>query len=189
MNDNVDRAAEDRADVEAMLAAQAGRLEPFEGLVRRHQQPLVNFFRRLCVDSSSDVQDMAQLTLVRLFQHRARYRPTARFTTFLYTVARNVFIDAMRRRNRGRELVEDLVHETPGSDDGGMGRMRLRMDVREGLLQLSEKLRCVVVLAVYRGMRYEEIAEVLGIPVGTVKSRMFQAMEQLKEILSDLDGR
>jgi RNA polymerase sigma-70 factor (ECF subfamily) len=169
---------------EALMAEiQAGRQHAFEALVRRHQQPLLNFFRRLGV--YTDGEDLVQETFVRLFRYRERYRPSAKFTTFLYTVARHVRIDLARKQGRLRLLQERVQQEFPAADDGGVAACQRGLDVDALLERLPEKLRSVVVLNIYQGLRYEEIARVLRIPEGTVKSRMFLALAKLREVTRD----
>jgi len=170
----------DTPDETLMLKTAAGDTWAFATLVKRHQDPLLNFFRRLGV--YTDAEDLVQETFVRLYNYRDRYRPTAKLTTFLYTIARHAWIDGLRKVKRQEAFVEELQADSPTSSEGGMRLVALRMDAQQALQQLPEKLRSVVVLSLYQGLRYEEIAAVLGIPVGTVKSRMFNALNQLKEI-------
>ncbi len=170
-------------DAELMRLAGIGRLDAFEALVRRHQQPLLNFFVRM--GAHRDAEDRVQETLVRVFNYRSRYKPSAKFTTFLYTLARHVWIDALRKVKRAEAFTERFRAETPGSHDGGMGNAQLRMDLQAALERLPEKLRSVVVLAVYQGLGYEEVAGILAVPVGTVKSRMFLAVGQLREVFGE----
>lgn len=176
---------ENKNDPDALLMQEAagGALDAFSALIRRHQDPLVNFFRRMGVRTESE--DLVQETFVRLYRTRERYRPSARFTTYLYVIARNVLADHGRRWFRRERLRESLVREVEAAgvvtpQAGG------RMDVEEALGRLSPKLRSVVVLNVYQGLKQDEIAEVLGIPRGTVKSRMNLALRALKEFF---DGK
>lgn len=175
-------------DAQLMVLVGRGDTDAFETLVRRHQQALLNFFCRMGVDS--DAEDLVQETFVKVFNYRNRYRPSAKFTTFLYTVARNVHVDAFRKSARKQELMEEekAEAETAQSHDGGISRLRLRMDLRELLNGLPERLRDVVVLGVQQGLKYEEIASIMDVPLGTVKSRMFTALERLREMF-DEDAR
>jgi len=173
----------DTDDVQVMLRVQAGELDAFTRLVERHQKPLLNFFRRMGVNM--EAEDMVQETLVRVYNYREKYRPAARFTTFLYTVARHVWLDSVRRKSRFLDFFKKEQVILPATDDGGLRGARLRMDVEAALGRLPEKMRAVIVLSVFQGLQYEAIAEVLGVPVGTVKSRVFNALEQLKEIFDD----
>jgi len=180
---------EDRTehDPDALLMQEAalGSLSALADLVRRHQGPLVNFFRRMGV--YNDAEDLAQETFVRLYRARGRYRPTARFTTFLYVIARHVLADHGRKWFRLTRLREGLKREAEVADGRGAPGRVSRLDVEAALGSLSPKLRSVVVLNLYQGQRQEEIAEILGIPVGTVKSRMNLALKALREYFDESD--
>ncbi len=167
-------------DHELMQRARNGDTEAFAALVRRHQTPLLNFFHRL--GAGNDAEDLTQDVFLRVFRYRDRYVHNAKFTTFLYTLARHVWADRWRKHVRAERLRERAMHELPAATDGGVERTRNSLDVRQALNQLPDKLRMVLVMSLYQGLNYEEIAAALGIPVGTVKSRVFLAMRQLKEM-------
>lgn len=177
---------EELADTELMALVKSGDKDAFSLIVQRHQQPLMNFFRRLGV--YSEVEDLVQDTFVRLFKYRAKYKPTAKFTTFLYMMARQIRIDLLRKHNRHREIRDELREESMNRVTTGdtASRHAAVLDARAALVELPEMMRNVVVLNMYHGLRYNDIAEVLDIPVGTVKSRMFNALRKLREIL-DVD--
>ncbi len=173
-------------DTALMLAAAGGDLTAFEDLVRRHQRGLVNFFMRL--GASSHAEDLTQETFVRLFKFRHRYTPSARFTTFLYTVARHAWYDTLRKWKRQDEgLARYQTEEAARGDERLEPRERRAAEVRAAVERLPEKLRLVVTLSVYEGFDYETIGRIAGIPVGTVKSRIFLATRRLKEWLNDDD--
>ena len=149
---------------------------------RKFEENLLNFFCRQGV-SPFEVEDLVQETYLRLWNYRREYKPTAKLSTFLFVLARQVRIDALRRQTRreGREEKWGLEQPTvaaprpPG----------VRDDVRWALAQLSDPLREVVELGVFQDLPYAEIGEILGIPVGTVKSRMSNALKKLKEVFDD----
>lgn len=172
-------------DAALMDRIREGHPEALESLVRRHQQSLVNFFRRM--GAYMDAEDLAQETFIRVYKYRDRYRPTAKFTSFLYTVARHVWLDLLRQSRKREELTRRLEADGPRSSDGGHPATRLKMDVDGALRRLPEKLRSVIVLSFYQGLKYEEIATVLRIPLGTVKSRVFLALARLKEVWNNDD--
>jgi len=166
-----------------MLLAGAGQHAAFERLVRRHQQPLLNFFLRSGVDW--DAEDLVQQTFIRLYGYRQRYRPRAKFTTFLYLLARQVWIDELRRRRRrqrlreqAREQAELAAAAAPAVADAGFSD-----ELQQALGRLSPRHREVVVLGVLQELEYAEIARILKIPVGTVKSRMFNGLRDLRRHL------
>ncbi len=176
--------AREPGDVALMERVKAGDAEAFTLLIRRHQGPLVNFFRRMGADIH-EAEDMAQSTFLRLYGYRLKYAPTAKFTTFLYTLARNAWTDNVRKMKRWKNTDFSAEgREVAGPDD--VRRLENRVIVEEALARLSGRLRIVVVMSLWQGLKYDQIAEALEIPVGTVKSRMFIAFRQLKEIL---DGR
>jgi RNA polymerase sigma-70 factor (ECF subfamily) len=172
-------------DEALMLQATEGDTHAFSLLVTRFQTPLVNFFRHLGV--YNDAEDLVQLTFVRLFRYRDRYKPTAKLRTFLYLLARQVRMDWLRKRKRKLELIErfkgHLSVQQPQqrhpSTEEKLGR------AEEALEILSDGMRAVVVLSVYQGLTYREIGEILSIPEGTVKTRMYHAMRKLRTHLEE----
>ncbi|MDD4118833.1 MAG: RNA polymerase sigma factor, partial [Kiritimatiellae bacterium] len=114
-----------------------------------------------------------------------KYKPVAKFTTFLYTLARHAWLDHIRKQNRFRLFTERYREEIPSSTDGGLGRLRRTLDIQDALNRLTPKLRETLVLAIHQGLTYDEIASVLRIPVGTVKSRVFNALATLQEMYHD----
>lgn len=159
--------------------------EAFAVLVTRHQKMLLNFFVRSGV--YHDCEDLVQQTFLRLYRYRDRYVATAKFTTFLFLLARQVWIDELRRRKRHERLKESLAAEPhPEFVDAAQASMGESgdMDLARALARLPENLRQVVELGVYQELPYAEVSKILGIPVGTVKSRMFNALAKLREWLA-----
>ena len=149
---------------------------------KKFEKNLLNFFWRQGV-SYSEGEDLVQETYLRLWKYRRAYKPTAKLSTFLFLMARQVRIDALRRQTR-RESREGLWgKEQPTSE--GPKAFGVREDVRWALKKLSEPLRDVIEFGVFQDLSYAEVAEVLGIPVGTVKSRMHNALKELKEIFDE----
>ena len=172
-------------DAALMLKVRADNdRDAFAVLVTRHQKMLLNFFARSGVQY--DCEDLVQQTFLRLYRYRDRYAPTAKFTTFLFLLARQVWIDELRRRKRHERLVEGLASEphpefaAPAAAEAGAAG---GMDLDRALAALPQGLREVVELGVYQDLPYAEIAEILKIPVGTVKSRMFNALAKLRTFL------
>jgi RNA polymerase sigma-70 factor (ECF subfamily) len=171
------------ADVLLMQEIAAGSETAFTELIHRHQNGLLNFFVRMGV--YNDAEDLVQETFIRVYKARERYRPSAKFTTFLYVLARHVWADRGRKAKMHKRLEESLKTDAelgggvvlPVSPEG--------MDVQAALNRLSPKLREVMVLNVYQGLRYQEIADVLEIPLGTVKSRINLALQELRGIFDE----
>lgn len=166
-----------------MLETAAGSETAFTELIHRHQSGLLNFFVRMGV--YNDAEDLVQETFVRVYKMRERYRPEAKFTTFLYVLARHVWADRGRKAKMHKRLEDSL--KTDVEIGGGMTFpvSQAGMDVQDALSRLSPKLREVIVLNVYQGLRYQDIAEVLKIPLGTVKSRINLALQELREMFDE----
>lgn len=186
MTDPVERKAEDSADADAALMALAARGDTgaFAALVEKYRNPLLNFFLAKGVNHS-DGEDLAQKTFLKLWNSRERYVRSAKFTTFLYTVANNVRLDSVRSAVRRRRLEDELTREAELPREEPQAAPAEGEDVRRAVAQLSPALREVVELAVFLDRPYADVSEALGIPVGTVKSRMFNALRKLKEILDE----
>ena len=148
---------------------------------RKFEQNLLNFFWRQGV-SHFEGEDLVQETYLRLWNYRREYVPTAKLSTFLFLLARQVRIDALRRQTRRERREEGWGKEQPTARSSAACE---REDVRWAVSRLSEPLREVVELGVFQELPYAEVAEILGIPVGTVKSRMSNAIRKLKEVFDD----
>ena len=183
MSDSVQPETDDFA---LMAQVRAGREDAFRTLVERHRRPLLNFFARM--GASSHGEDLAQETFVRLWNYRHKYKPAAKFTTFLYTLARHAWLDHVRRQVRFKTFTDRYREEMPAHTDGGLGQLRKDLDVQAALEKLPTKQREALVLAVHQGLAYEDIARILRIPVGTVKSRIFNALAVLKETFHENDA-
>lgn len=170
-----------RSDHELLQALAEGDPGAFGVLVERWRPKLVNFLVRRGADREG-AEDCAQEAFVRIYGYRSSYRPQAPFSAFLFTVARNALLDWKRRRARRPEQPlgpEDLPdgRATDAGDAAG------RLDLEAALEQLPEALHAVVALAGLRGLPYQVVGVLLGIPEGTVKSRMFYALRRLREVL------
>ena len=166
----------------------------FTRLVERWRQAVW----RLCTRMTGDAHrgdDLAQETFARVYEARATYRPTARFSTYLWRIALNMCHDERRRvERRGEESLDESERECahdgtfalPASAERRLLEMERAGMVREALSHLPETHRTVVVLRHYEHLKFREIAEVMGIPEGTLKSRMAQALDRLSRDLGPL---
>ncbi|MDJ0523142.1 MAG: sigma-70 family RNA polymerase sigma factor [Planctomycetota bacterium] len=178
-------------DTELMLRVAAGDEAAFEPLVRSVLPRLLGFFRRLGADAAI-AEDCAQEVLLKVYRARAGYTARARFTTYLFHIARNHWIDVYRHRKVGPRTVsadafgDDEDGRGPELEgpsvppEGTMGRDELLRALERAVASLGEEHREVFVLARVENLRYQEIGEILGIPVGTVKSRMHAAWRQIR---------
>ena len=166
--------------------------QAFAQLVERWQRPIQNLCTRMTGDSHRG-EDLAQETFARLFARRKSYEATGKFSTFLWRMALNICYDELRKlKRRGEFSIDDSEDDNGPLDfeaDIAAPDSRLVEDeraeaVRGALVQLAEPYRVVVVLRHYEGLKFREIGDVLGIPEGTVKSRMSEALAQLSRILN-----
>jgi RNA polymerase sigma-70 factor (ECF subfamily) len=187
----------DCADEELLLRFRRGDEAAFEALVRRYERELYGYLRRYLGDDSL-AEDVFQNTFLKVYLVRGRYEPGRPVRPWLYTIATRQAIDALRRQGRhqgarleGRESADDLgtlldglPSPAPGPLDHASAAERREL-VRGAVEGLPDFLRQVLVLAYYQGLKYQEIADVLSIPVGTVKSRLHAALVRLHEAWAD----
>ncbi len=183
-----------KTDIELMTEFQQGNRDAFEKLVLRHQMGVFNFFVRMTNDRES-AEDQTQEVFLRLYRNASRYQVAAKFTTYLYRIARNCWIDHLRRsRRRGRmvsldkenaegvNLYDNIAADTNDPASRLEARDRASI-VNQAIDSLPEEQRVVFVLSEVQGMKYAQIAETLEIPEGTVKSRMHVAISRLRDYL------
>ncbi len=176
----------ERSDDELAILARGGDGAAFEALVRRHQRKVIGFAARFFGGQHALATDVAQDVFVDLLRALPRYRPEGRFAVYLYRCALNRCRMAARTsryedRTRDRLLVERPPTETA---DAAAARERERR-LAQALLELPEKQRAVLQLRFWGGLSHAEIAEVLETREGTVKSRLWNALAKLRELLGE----
>lgn len=165
-----------------LLALRAGDPEPFEAFVRAHARTFVAYFLRHGARLGR-AEDLTQDLFLRMVQSAERYRPQERFVAYAFQLARNLWIDDCRRAGASPEAWPPSAPEPiAAAGDPGDGMLRAEEEQRlDALLRsLPSGQREVLELAVLGELAYEEIAALLAIPVGTVKSRMFHAVRRLR---------
>jgi len=174
-------------DSSLMLRYKDGDTSAFEALYRRHNDALYRYLLRLCRNQHT-AEDLYQETWSKIIRSRGRYRPTAKFTTFLYRVAHNCFIDNIRRNKRHDVETNADPDATahPADDQAAIvdkGKARERLE--SALLLLPDEQRDVFLLHEEAGLNLEAIAFVTGAPRETVKSRLRYAVKKLKSAMLD----
>ena len=178
-------------DEQIVAAILAGRGGDFEVLVRRHQGPIYNFLLRMLHDSE-EALDMTQEVFLKVFCSLERFDPRFRFTTWMYRIASNAAIDLIRKRRPGTVLSldapisedSDCVREVAGtvpSPDEMLQARETQGHLEEALKSLPLEYRQVLLLRHQGERRYDEIAKITGLPIGTVKNRIFRAREMLRK--------
>ena len=185
----------DTADLLLVERCKQDDLDAYEALAARYRNRIQNYVARYS-GCAADAEDLTQEVFIKAYLAIKKFRGQCSFQTWLYQIANNVCVDRFRRVKR--ERIAYSLDDPVGTEEGEVGReipdtargpeelaqsREVRDQVQKALTQLSEKLRPVVILHDLEGMRYEEIAEILKIPVGTVKSRLFNARMELRNKL------
>jgi RNA polymerase sigma-70 factor (ECF subfamily) len=166
-------------DPQVVLEAQRGAVAAFETLVRAYQAPVWRLVSQLVRDPQL-AEDVTQEAFLRAYRFLPRYRGDSRFSTWLLSVARNCAMDELRRFERRQRLV-DRLRARPESTHADVA---LPLEVRDALASLPLELREPIVLIDMLGTSYAEVAQILGTPVGTVKSRVHRGRGLLGEALA-----
>lgn len=194
INQPPDPGIENARDVELMLLVKdTDDHEVFRELIERHQDAVIGTVAKM-LGNANEAEDIAQQVFLRLWKSRSRYQPSAKFTTFLYTITRNLVFNESRRKSRRKESSldqrkEEYELEFPANPNQEPDKEHLNAELREAIDQaieaLPEKQRLAVILRRYQDLPYEEIAEVLGLTVSAVKSQLFRARGSLRESLAN----
>jgi RNA polymerase sigma-70 factor (ECF subfamily) len=181
-----------------MTAFKKGDAKAFEKLLARHKKPVFNFCVRMLQDAAA-AEDALQEVFIRVVKSAKSWEQQAKFTTWLYTIARNHCIDAIRKasyrktasldqslngsEDDGATLGDRMADEEGISPDRGAESNRVRGKIARAIGSLSDEQREVFVMREYAGMPFKDIASVVGVPENTVKSRMRYALEHLRMFL------
>ena len=186
---------QDDPDAVLMLRVKRGDRAAFAELVEKYKQPLFNFVFRTLRDET-ETEDVAQNTFLQVWKARARYQRTAKFSTWLFTIARNLCLNEIRRRSRHPA---ESLEETHAEHDDQPSRQyedkkvflptenvlhgELAKKIEEALDELPENQRTAILLCRQDEVSYEEIAEILGCSLSATKSVIHRGRETLKEKL------
>lgn len=185
----------DYTDEDLIARFQEGDQVAFDVIVQRYKDPLINFIYHFLGDRI-DAEDVVQETFLRVYRNKHLYRNIAKFSTWIYTIASNLAKTELRRRRRRRLLslsqmgFDDKDYEPPDEDmqtpegivDGAMHAKIIKKEIDA----LPMKFKEVVVLRDVQEFSYEEISQILGIPIGTVKSRVNRGRLRLQKKLKHL---
>ena len=177
------------ADCDLVTWAVAGREDGFEELVRRYQRPIAAYVYRMTGDYEAAL-DLTQEVFIKVYNSLLRYRPEFKFSTWIYKIAHNSAIDHLRRvgwREQSlvtefegveRELSLESRRLSPEQEYAGKER---RKEIEHVVRALPAAYRELILLRHSHDMSYDEIAEVTGLPLGTVKNRLFRAREAMRQ--------
>jgi len=192
-----------RSDVQLMLDVKAGDAQSFELLLQKYRTPLVNFLYRMVRDAAA-AEDLAQEVFLRVYRARKKYAPSAKFTTWLFRIATNLALNAIRD-GRFRQMEVSIDESTSAGDGGeqprvdvadkspGMVEQLMQRDraavIHKAIQALPEKQRVAVLLHKYHDLDYDEIARILECSESALKSLLFRAYETLRVQLAPLVAR
>ncbi|MFM7177231.1 MAG: sigma-70 family RNA polymerase sigma factor [Bacteroidota bacterium] len=162
----------------------------FNSRVSRLYQPLKNFALKLTRDSEN-AADLTQETITKAFYNRDKFREGTNMKAWLYTIMKNIFINQYRRQSSGLIVSDDTetqyyINSHPGRDHNKGERKMIMKEITRAISSLSKNLRVPFELA-FKGYRYDEIANHMQVPLGTVKIRIHNARKKLRHILRDYD--
>jgi RNA polymerase sigma-70 factor (ECF subfamily) len=180
----------DVTDLELIASAIRGAEDGFEALVRRYQRPITGYIFRMLGDYEASL-DVSQEVFIKVYNSLSRYSSDYKFSTWLYRIAHNAAIDHMRRNSVTPQSLEtenadgtyqlqiECPNPTPEQD---RERSEWRTEIENVVKRLPAPYRELILLRHSQDLSYDEIAEVTGLPLGTVKNRLFRAREMMREI-------
>ena len=182
-------------DEELLAQSLDGDLSAFEVIVNRYKDRLYNFVLRFVKDQHT-AEDIVQDTFLRAYRNRESFQAVAKFSTWIYTIAGNLAKSELRRRKRWRFLSIGVQNEDTGATfelpdtsatpDSNTETMLAESRIQEAISRLPDRYREAVILRDIEGLDYDEISQIIGCPLGTVKSRINRGRLRLQEELSDL---
>ena len=192
------------SDEALMIMFASGTHEAFEALLSRHERGVYNFVLR-SVKTPARAEDLTQDIFFRVIRSASKYKKSAKFTTWLYTIARNICIDQSRRKSNqlevsinrtlsrsedegGKTFLDTVVSKDANSGGVEVVKQEFRERLQEALDSLPEEQREVFLLREVSGLKFREIADTIGVPENTVKSRMRYALSTLQGYLEEFRG-
>ena len=182
------------SDEQLISLFQGGDENAYIELVNRYKDKLINFIFNYLGDLESS-EDVVQETMIKLYQKKHYYKEIAKFSTWLYTIAKNLANTELRKRKQRKTTLlsqfskDDKTYELPSNDPEPGQEIQtdiVNKIIRDAVDQLSEKFKIVIVLRDIQGLSYEDISEIINVPIGTVKSRINRARLQLQVELKHL---
>jgi RNA polymerase sigma-70 factor, ECF subfamily len=173
-----------------MARVREGDMEAFRLLVEMHQARVIGTISKM-LGSDAEAEDLAQQVFIRVWKSAPRYQPTAKFTTWLFRITRNLVFNELRRKRHFAGQPEDLaepVERAEREPDRVFLEGELQRAIQEAINQLPESQRMAIILRRYEELPYEEIAKVMGTSVPAVKSILFRARAELRERLEKYLG-
>jgi RNA polymerase sigma-70 factor (ECF subfamily) len=179
----------ERNDEELASLVQQGDEKAFAVLLGRYQNKLLRYGRKF-LSSREDIEDIVQDVFIRTYQNIKSFDATRKFSPWIYRIAHNTFVNALRDKERDPIILLDLdalmAHPSHEDPREAHDRERLRIAIEKGLELLTPAYKEILILYYLEDLSYQEIADVLHLPVGTVGVRLRRAREMLKKYLSSM---
>jgi RNA polymerase sigma factor (sigma-70 family) len=173
------------SDEELMLQVRNGVGEMLGVLFERYQSPLFNFYLKLTGDRTAS-EDLVQEVFFRMLKYRQSYRMETGFRAWMYQIARNARVDHLRRRRPETNWEPEMSPAFAPPDTAQQSQETALL--YRSLMRLEEDKREVLVLSRFQDLKYEEIAQLLGCEIGTIKTRVHRALKELREIFHQIQG-
>lgn len=193
MDDDLANVDDNGRDIYLMSCVAKGDSAAFSELVDRHKNAVIGTVSKM-LGGHGDIEDIAQQVFIRIWKSAVSYEPSAKFTTWMFTITRNLVFNETRRLSRKKtvsqnEFEDEYGIETPDAEartpHESLEEKELSSAIDKAIEELPEKARMALTLRRYQNMPYEEIADVLEISVSAAKSLLFRARTQLKTALRD----
>ncbi len=190
----------DVSDQQVVVFAQEGREDAYRELIRRYERPVYSLIYRMVRDNETS-EDLAQETFIKVLNNIDRYRPEFKFSSWLFKIANNITIDHLRRRQLDTISIEGAPDAVTGERmrataiavaSGGESPLEelesreLGTSIEEAIAKLRPEYRACIILRHVEDYSYDEIAEIVKLPLGTVKTYIHRARQELREHLEDL---
>jgi RNA polymerase sigma-70 factor (ECF subfamily) len=187
-------------DQDLIALARSGSEKAYRELLDRYQRPVFSLIYRMVRDREL-AEDLSQETFIKVFNHLDRYNPTYKFSSWIFKIASNLAIDALRKKeiktvsldgSRHAETADEAestritVESKDESPEERLEAKELGREIEQAIGELRSEYRTAILLRHVEGRPYEEIAEIMGIPLGTVKTYIHRARGELRETLAHL---
>jgi RNA polymerase sigma-70 factor (ECF subfamily) len=185
LNPSIDQAESVEPEIGWMARIREGDMEAFRLLVEMHQARVIGTISKM-LGSEAESEDLAQQVFIRIWKSAPRYRPTAKFTTWLFRITRNLVFNELRRKRHFADQPDEVaepIERAEREPDRVLLEGELQHAIQEAINQLPESQRLAIILRRYEEMPYEDIAKVMGTSVPAVKSILFRARAELRERL------
>lgn len=177
-------------DLELIVSAVEGRHEPFEELVRRYQRPITGYVFRIVGNYEASL-DVTQEVFIKVYRSLSKYSSDYKFSTWIYRIAHNAAVDHLRRNPQTQQSIESenaegvfelQLESRSATPDQEHERSEWRLEIEQVVELLPAAYKELIILRHGSDLSYDEIAEVTGLPLGTVKNRLFRAREMMRDI-------